>query len=55
MEVWRHAVGLGTWRCLLQEIWSWGGVLWAWGRGGVDAWRSGTYEACCGPGDVEEA
>jgi len=28
-------------------------VLWAWGHGGVEVWRSGAGEACCGPGDVE--
>src|SRR5436190_17420282 len=33
-EVWRCAAGLGTWRYLPQEIWSSGGMLGAWGRGG---------------------
>jgi len=42
-----------TWRCLPQEIWSSGGMLRAWRRGGDCLKRSGAREACCGPGDVE--
>ena len=29
-------------------------MLRAWGRGGVEVWRSGATKACWGPGDVEE-
>ena len=36
-----------------MEIGSLGGMLRAWGRGGVGAWNSGAREECCGRGDVE--
>jgi len=46
LELGRHAVRLETWRCRGMEIWSAGGMLCAWRRGGVCLKRSGAREVC---------
>src|SRR6266480_999471 len=54
-EIWRCAAGVQTWRYRGMKPWSSGGRLQSCRRGGVCLKRSGAHEACCGPGDVEEA
>ena len=53
MELWRYAAGLRTWRCRGMEIESWGGMLRARGRGGVEVWRSGDALQACRCGVLE--
>jgi len=52
VEVWRCAAGVQTRSYLPQEIWSSGGMLWAWGRGGVCLKSSGALKVRCRRVDV---
>src|SRR6266480_4454458 len=51
VKVWRCAAGVQTWRHRGMKLWSF--AVKSCRRGGVCLERSGTREACCGPGDVE--
>jgi len=43
LELGRHAVDLGTWRCRGMELWRCAASV-----ASKEVWRSGAPEACCG-------